>query len=117
MDREGASAWSALQCEDFAKAAQSYGKAIDLARTVSDRGAEAIFLGYLGVAYQGLEQLDEARQTMLESAKLARQFGLAKIEGNSYILLGELEREQSRSEQAIRHFSKHWNAPLQRKTH
>lgn len=104
MESQGESAWALLQAGDFARAVALYARAIETARQVSDRGAEAIFLSYLAAAHQELQQFEEARECLTRAADLAQEYGLSRAEAQACMLLAEQERDSGHVEQAIQIF-------------
>ncbi|HEY9774044.1 MAG TPA: CHAT domain-containing tetratricopeptide repeat protein [Planktothrix sp.] len=104
MERHGQDAWAALEAANFDKAEQEYQKAIELARHVSERGAEAVFLSFMAVAQQELGKHDVAKTNLENAVAIAREFGLTKVEAHGCRLLAEQEREAGHSDQAIQLF-------------
>lgn len=104
MERKADEGWKALAENQFSKAEKAYAKAVELAQKVSDMGAEAIFLSYLGVSKQGQGRSQEAQQDLQSSISIARECGLLKIEAHGRLLLGELFTESGRSEDAMYQF-------------
>jgi CHAT domain-containing protein/predicted negative regulator of RcsB-dependent stress response len=104
MERQGQAAWNALQSGDAAKAEKLYQGAIESARQISDRGAEAVFLSYQAVAMQALDKHEEARQNLETAAELAHKYGLSKVESHALLLLAEHERDSGHTDKAIHSF-------------
>ncbi len=104
MERKAEEGWKALAENQYLKAEKAYSKAVELAQKVSDKGAEAIFLSYLGVSKQGQGKAQEAQQDLQASIAIAREYGLLKIEAHGRLLLGELLSEAGMSEDAMYQF-------------
>lgn len=104
MERSGDAGWKALQRGNFARAEEAYAKAVNLARSVEDHGAEAVFLSYLGIAKQSQQRLEEAIQDFEEAIVVATNYGLAKVEAHGRLLLAEQARDQGKTDQAIHQF-------------
>ncbi|HEY9784966.1 MAG TPA: CHAT domain-containing protein [Candidatus Obscuribacterales bacterium] len=106
MEKHGEQGWKALQGGDFAKAASSYEKAVELARAVCDHGAEAVFSSYLGIARQSTGEFEAAKQHFRNAAEIAKSYGLSKVESHARLLLAEQERDEGHSDQSIEGFLK-----------
>lgn len=104
MERRGQDAWAALQENDFAKAQKEYAKAVELAKALSDHGAQAVYLSYMGVAKQSQGLFDEANRDFSEALALGKEEGLTQIVAHASLLLGEQSRDTGHGEQAIHYF-------------
>lgn len=104
MERRGKAGWAALQAGDFLKAEQAYNQAVKLAQELSDPGASAVFLSYLGVARQAKGEVAQARADFSEAVRIAREHGLTQVEAHASLLLGEQERDTGHNDAAIHHF-------------
>src|ERR1700733_4396541 len=89
MERQGKDGWNALQSGDFELARKSYLKAVELAQSLSDAPAFAVFVSYLGVAKQGCGMAEEAHMDFMQAAQIARDNHLPQIEAHASLLLGE----------------------------
>lgn len=104
MEKQGELGWKALEKRNFAKAAAAYLKAVELAQSVSDHGAEAVFHSYLGIAVQGTGELARAKEIFARAAETAKSFGLSKVEAHARLLLAEQERDEGHSDLSIQNF-------------
>jgi CHAT domain-containing protein/tetratricopeptide (TPR) repeat protein len=104
MERQGKDGWIALQSGDFELARKSYLKAVELAQSLSDAPAFAVFVSYLGVAKQGCGMAEEAHMDFMQAAQIARDNHLPQIEAHASLLLGEFERDRGHCDDAIQHF-------------
>ncbi|MGH9549344.1 MAG: tetratricopeptide repeat protein, partial [Terriglobales bacterium] len=106
MEHLGEQAWAALAAGDFAQAESMYEAAIALARAVSDRAAEAIFLSYLGVTRHSMGKPESALADLAQAVNLAREYGLSKVEAQACMFMAEQELDAGHAEQAIHGFLK-----------
>src|SRR5262249_7447477 len=84
----------------------SYQKAVELARVVSDHGAEAVFLSYLGISKQSQGFTEEAKEDFRSAAEIAKSYGLTKVEAHARLLFAEQARDDGHGDVAIEWFQK-----------
>ena len=101
MNQASDRGWEALAEADYAAAQKHYQTALELARKLKQRSAEAVFLSYLGVAYRGLEQPTQARQALDESLKIAEEDNDLQVIGHVCYLLAEMACDEGDESSAI----------------
>lgn len=101
MNQSSDRGWDALGKADFASASDSYSKALDAARQLKDRTAEAVFLSYLAMAHKGLGNLDEARKYLDQSLLMAEEDEDKRVIGHVCYLLAELSCQEADESSAI----------------
>ncbi|MBI4534444.1 MAG: CHAT domain-containing protein [Candidatus Melainabacteria bacterium] len=112
MQRLGQSGWQAIQRSDFVQAEKAYLKALELARRLADRQAEAVFLSFLGLSRHHQGCLMQAKQDLEACVDIASKEGLSKIEAHAQLMLAEQEQHAGQTEKALQHFLRALEASL-----
>lgn len=101
MNQASDRGWDALASSDYPAAQEHYEVALELARTLKERSAEAVFLSYLGVAFRGQEKPEEARKALDESLVIAEEDGDLQVIGHVCYLLAEMACDEADDSTAI----------------
>jgi diguanylate cyclase (GGDEF)-like protein len=81
-----------------------FGRALDAARALGDRGQEGVMLNYLAWTYSFSGPYDEAMRLHAESLAICREVGNRNEEGWALVYLGNCHRRSGRSEPAAEHY-------------
>lgn len=94
--------WEALGRGEHLSAEHDYRLALEIARELGDRTAEAVFLSYLGLALKGQENcVAEARQALDDALQVAEQEGDLRVIGHVCYLLAEMACDEADESSAI----------------
>ncbi len=101
MNQASDKGWEALGNQDYAAAEQNYSQALEAARELKDRTAEAVFLSYLGLAFKERGKLEECKEALLKSLIIAEEDEDQQVIGHVCYLLAEAACEEGDESAAI----------------
>lgn len=101
MNQASDKGWEALGKRDYAAAEQNYSQALEAARVLKDRTAEAVFLSYLGLALKERGKLDECKVALVKSLTIAEEDEDTRVIGHVSYLLAEAVSEEGDDNSAI----------------
>ncbi len=93
--------WTALGNSDFVSAGRHYFDALESARQLNDRSAEAVFSSYWGLALKGQGLVEEARIALDRALLLAEEENNLAVIGHVCYLLAELYCDELDESSAI----------------
>jgi tetratricopeptide (TPR) repeat protein len=101
MNQSSDLGWDALAKDDFQLAEKHYAEAVEMARSLNDRAAEAVLLSYLGLSLKGQDRPDEARDVLESALAIAEADNDLHVIGHVCYLLAEMACDDSDESAAI----------------